>query len=73
MGWVSLVINASEENYPGARDVAQVVEYLHTRCELDVVDWHMFVILALVRQGQEDDPRLYSEFEASLVYIRPYL
>lgn len=50
-----------------------MVACLHTMSKLDVVDWHMFVILALVRQGQEDHPRLYSEFEASLVYIRPYL
>ena len=49
MEWVSLVINASEENYPGARDVAQVVECLHTMAELYMADWHMFVILALVR------------------------
>lgn len=49
MGWVSCVINASKENYPGARDAARVVECLHTMCELDVVDWYLFVILALVR------------------------
>lgn len=38
MGWVLRVINASKENYLGARDVAQMVECLHTMCELNVMD-----------------------------------